>query len=338
MQMSPVSISIEHLTRVFPGRGRDKRPVIANDDLSFEIRRGEIFGLLGPNGAGKTTLVSQLLGLLAPTSGSIWMEGIDVVRHPEKVKQLIGFLPQTGLPMRFVEVERALFYTGRLRGQPEADARLQTRQLLEELGMSDYAQRYVNKLSGGMLRLTNFAMSLMGRPQVLVLDEPTNELDPHKRRLIWEMIARLNREQGVTCILVTHNVLEAEKVIQRVAVMQKGGIVALGTPGELKLRSGGKVRLEFQLKEAEELAIENRSRLTMLGELEEPRPGQYRLYLPPASVAAATDAVVNLIGLNRLDDFRLAPPSLEDVYLELDELNETEEIKGDLNRPAQEVA
>lgn len=325
MQQGSVSIKVDNLTRVFAGKGNSKRsPVVANDNLSFEVRQGEIFGLLGPNGAGKTTLVSQLLGLLQPTSGEIWIEGIDVVREPNKVKSLVGYLPQTGLPMRYVEVERALHYTGRLRGQTENDAKRQSTRLIEELGMSSYANRYVNKLSGGMLRLTNFAMSLMGEPQVLVLDEPTNELDPHKRRLVWDTIARLNQEQGVTCILVTHNVLEAEKVIQRVAVMQGGKIVALGTPGELKMQSGGKVRLELQLKEGESLSLDESNKLERLGELEEMRPGLYRLYILPAKVALATDAVVNGLGLTRLDDFRLAPPSLEDVYLEMDELHEIE--------------
>lgn len=328
MQTSSSSIKVENLTRVFPTKGKEKKPVIANDNLTFEVRRGEIFGLLGPNGAGKTTLVSLLLGLLQPTSGSIWLEGIDVVKNPEKVKSLTSLLPQTGLPMRYVEVERALLFTGQLRGQPEAAARRQANQLLEELGMLEYRNRYVNRLSGGMLRLTNFAMALMGEPQVLLLDEPTNELDPHKRRVVWDMIARLNHERGVTCILVTHNVLEAEKVIQRVAVMQKGKIVELGTPGELKLRSGGRVRVEFWLKDGEELSAANANRLISLGaDLEQPRSGHYRFYLLPAEIPAATDIIVNGLGMHRLDDFRLAPPSLEDVYLEIDQSSDKLELQ-----------
>lgn len=317
MPADSIAIRVEHLTRVYSARGQ---PIRANDDVSFEVRRGEIFGLLGPNGAGKTTLISQLLGLLAPTSGSIWLEGIDVVRQPEAIKHMSGFLPQTGLPMRYVEVERALRYTGRLRGQSEADARDQARSLMEALGLVESAQRYVNKLSGGMLRLTNFAMALMGRPRLLVLDEPTNELDPHKRQVIWNMIGQLNREQGTTCVLVTHNVLEAEKVIQRVAVMHRGRIIALGTPGEVKLRSGGKVRLEFRFKEGETLQTQEIDKLMALGHYEEMASGQYRLYLPRDQVMMATSLVINEIGLDRLDDFRLAPPSLEDVYLELDAL------------------
>jgi ABC-type multidrug transport system ATPase subunit len=234
----------------------------------------------------------------------------------------MGYLPQTGMPMRYLEVERALHYTGRLRGKSEHDAKQQTHELLKVLDLDKYSKRYVNNLSGGLLRLTNFAMSLMGRPQVLILDEPTNELDPHKRRIVWDMVAELNQQQGVTTILVTHNVLEAERVIQRVAVMQRGQIVALGTPGELKLQNGGKVRLEFQLKDTDELSEYDFSKLNLIGELEEPRSGFYRLYLDQPQVAAATDFVVNQIGLTRLDDFRLAPPSLEDIYLELEELQD----------------
>lgn len=314
MSNSAVSIRVEHLTCIYRG----KHVVVANDDLSFQVNRGEVFGLLGPNGAGKTTLICQLLGLLRPTSGSIWLEGIDVVQHPEQVKRITSFLPQTGLPMRYVEVERALHYTGRLRGQPEAEAKRQTRQLIEELGIEEYARRFVHTLSGGVLRLTNFAMALMGSPQVLVLDEPTNELDPHKRRVVWDMIARLNREQGVTCVLVTHNVLEAERVVRRVAVMQRGKIAAFGTPGELKLYSGGKVRLEFRLKDDETLSAAQMERLVALGELAARQPGDYCVHLEPGQVAAATDLIVTQIGLARLDDFRLSPPSLEDVYLEFD--------------------
>jgi ABC-2 type transport system permease protein len=322
MQINPISISVENLTRTYKSKGKNRPPVVANDNLSFEVKRGEIFGLLGPNGAGKTTLVSQLLGLQQPTTGNIWVEGINVTKHPEKVKRIMGYLPQTGMPMRYLEVERALHYTGRLRGQSEHDAKQQTHELLKVLDLDKYSKRYVNNLSGGLLRLTNFAMSLMGRPQVLILDEPTNELDPHKRRIVWDMVAELNQQQGVTTILVTHNVLEAERVIQRVAVMQRGQIVALGTPGELKLQNGGKVRLEFQLKDTDELSEYDFSKLNLIGELEEPRSGFYRLYLDQPQVAAATDFVVNQIGLTRLDDFRLAPPSLEDIYLELEELQD----------------
>jgi ABC-type multidrug transport system ATPase subunit len=319
MPTSDVAIDVQHLTRHYHPRVRNALPVVANDDLSFRVPRGECFGLLGPNGAGKTTLICQLLGILAPTSGQIRLGGVDVVRDPERGKRLVGYLPQSGLAMRSVEVERALRYTGRLRGQSEADARAQARAVLDELELVPYAGRSVNRLSGGLARLAYFAMALMGRPPILILDEPTNELDPHKRRLIWDVLARRHREQGTTCVLVTHNVLEAEKVLQRVGVMQRGRMIAIGTPGELKQRAGAMVRLEFWLKDGAACTDEEQGRVAALGALEQRRPGHYRLDHAPAQCVAATERGMHQIGRARLDDFRLTPPSLEDVYLELDQ-------------------
>ncbi len=313
---SVLSIQVRDLTRTFRSKKSRNSLITANADLSFSIARGEIFGLLGPNGAGKTTLVHQLLGLLKPTTGSIIVEGVNVVKNPEQAKKLFGFLPQTPIPLRGLEVQQALHYTGRLRGQTEKDTLQQVSSLIEQLGMQEYAQRPVHRLSGGMLRLVNFGMALMGQPRVLVLDEPTNELDPHNRRLVWDMLKRLNQEQGLTCILVTHNVSEAERVIQRVAVMQNGRFIALGTPGTLKAQVGGKIRLEFTLKDDEILTLLELDYLKNLGELEEIRPNQFRLYVPNQEVSLVNTAI-GFLGLGRLDDFRLAPPSLEDVYLEI---------------------
>ncbi len=309
-----VAVAVRELVRTFPG----EPPVVANDRLSFDIHRGEIFGLLGPNGAGKTTLVMQLMGLMRPTSGHLQVEHVDVVRQPDAVKELIGFLPQGELALHYVEVERALHYTGRLRGQSEHDARAQTRQLIDMLGLGDFRRRYVNHLSGGMSRLVGFGMALMGNPRLLILDEPTNELDPHKRRLVWDTLDQLNREQGLTCLLVTHNVLEAERVIHRVAVMDRGRIIALGTPQDIKQRAGGHVRLELQLKEGVRLEDWELERLRGHGQVTEIREGHYRTYLEPQRAGQASAEILQALGLQRVEDLRLAPPSLEEVYLDLD--------------------
>ena len=312
--MPDIAVKVDALTYIYPG----KTGIIANDHLSFEIPRGEIFGLLGPNGAGKTTLVLQLLGLLKPTSGHIWLEGVDVLRSPQQASQRTGFLPQTGIPMRYVEVERALYFTGRLRGQTHSDARQQAQVLLTHFEMNSYAKRFVNDLSGGMLRLVNFAMALMGHPLVLILDEPTNELDPVRRRQVWDTIAQLNQQEGVTCILVTHNLLEAEQVVQRVAIMRAGKIIALDTPGTMKLSSTGKVRLEFQLKATAKIPDRLYDSLDQLGVIDLVRPGSYTMMLMPDDVSAAADLVISQIGLQELEDFRVSPPSLEDAYLTIE--------------------
>jgi ABC-2 type transport system permease protein len=310
------AIVVRNLTRVHRGGGPEA--VLANDRLSFTVQRGEVFGLLGPNGAGKTTLVSQLLGLVRPTSGDITVAGIDVVRDPDAVKAVTGYLPQTGLPMRMVEVRRALHFTGRLRGQPDRDARVQTDELLDELGLGPVADRYVDRCSGGMMRLVNVGMALMGRPALLVLDEPTNELDPHNRRLVWEVLARRAALEGTTVVLVTHNVLEAERAVHRVAVMHAGRITALGTPGELKARMGDLAKLELFVKDGADLAPPE---LDMLAEVGEVSPGRREGdYLVRAAAGRAPElmsAVTDRVGLDRFDDFRLGRATLEDVYLEL---------------------
>ncbi|NGY62589.1 ABC transporter ATP-binding protein/permease [Lentzea sp. NEAU-D13] len=308
------AITVRNLTRSY----RTNQLILANDDLTFSVARGEVFGVLGANGAGKTTLVSQLLGLVRPTSGSITVEGVDVVADPDGVKRITGFLPQTELAMRELEVRRALHYTGRLRGQSEADALRQTDSLIDELGLGPVAGRYVNQLSGGMMRLVNFGMALMGRPKLLVLDEPTNELDPHNRRLVWDVLARRSAEEGATVVLVTHNVLEAESVVDRVAVMRRGRIVTLGSPGELKHRLGDTVRMELQVRDGGELGPGELALLGATGTVVPgARDGRYLVHCAPARMPELVTVVTEGMRTMGIEDFRLSRPSLEDVYLSL---------------------
>ncbi|QLH19431.1 ABC transporter ATP-binding protein/permease [Streptomyces sp. Rer75] len=310
------AVEVRDLVRAYPGRNGEL--IKANDGLSFSVPRGQVFGLFGANGAGKTTLVLQLLGLVQPTSGSIMVNGVDVTRYPETVKSTVGFLPQTGLSMRLIETRRALHYTGRLRGQSEADARRQTDALIDELGLGPYADRQVERLSGGLMRLVNFGMTLMGHPELIVLDEPTNELDPHNRRLIWEMIERRSTIEGATIVLVTHNVLEAEKAVHRVAVMHGGRITAMGTPGELKEQIGAQARLELFVRDGGSLTPEEISRLSTVGEVSQGnRSGSYLITAAPDRLQPLIEVLVTDVGVKRVDDFRFARPTLEDVYLTL---------------------
>ncbi|WP_228034726.1 ABC transporter ATP-binding protein, partial [Streptomyces spongiae] len=311
------AVEVRDLVRAYRGRGGEL--IRANDGLTLSVPRGQVFGLFGANGAGKTTLVLQMLGLVRPTSGSVTVNGIDVVRHPELVKSTVGFLPQRGLSMRLIEARRALHYTGRLRGQSEADARRQTDELIEELGLGPYADRQVERLSGGLMRLVNFGMTLMGRPELIVLDEPTNELDPHNRRLIWGIVQRKATEEGTTVVLVTHNVLEAEKAVHRVAVMHDGRITAMGTPGELKEQTGAQARLELFVRDGGSFTDEETARLGRIGVVTPgDRSGSYLLTAPPDRIQALLEVLVTDVGVTRVDDFRFARPTLEDVYLSLE--------------------
>ncbi|MGW4873826.1 ABC transporter ATP-binding protein/permease [Streptomyces chartreusis] len=310
------AVEVRDLVRAYRGRGGEL--IKANDGLTFSVPRGQVFGLFGANGAGKTTLVLQMLGLVRPTSGSITVNGIDVVRHPELVKSTVGFLPQRGLSMRLIEARRALHYTGRLRGQSETDARRQTDELIEELGLGPYADRQVERLSGGLMRLVNFGMTLMGRPELIVLDEPTNELDPHNRRLIWDIVQRRAAEDGTTIVLVTHNVLEAEKAVHRVAVMHGGRITAMGTPGELKEQTGAQARLELFVRDGGSLTEAEAARLGRIGVVSPgDRSGSYLVTAPPDRIQPLLEVLVTDVGVTRVDDFRFARPTLEDVYLSL---------------------
>ncbi|MDG9721100.1 ATP-binding cassette domain-containing protein [Streptomyces sp. DH24] len=331
------AIEVRDLVRSY--RGRNGELIKANDGLTFDVPRGQVFGLFGANGAGKTTLVLQLLGLVRPTSGTVAVNGIDVVRHPETVKSTVGFLPQRGLSMRLIETRRALHYTGRLRGQSEADARRQTDELIDELGLGPYADRQVERLSGGLMKLVNFGMTLMGRPELIVLDEPTNELDPHNRRLIWDIVQRRAADDGTTVVLVTHNVLEAEKAVHRVAVMHGGRITAMGTPGELKEQTGAQARLELFVRDGGSLTDEEAARLGRIGVVSPgDRGGSYLVTAPPDRIQPLLEVLVTDVGVTRVDDFRFARPTLEDVYLSLKPGDTVPQAEPETQPPVQQLA
>ena len=270
-----VAVKVNDVHYVYRRQG--KPDVIANNGLNFTVNQGEIFGLLGHNGAGKTTLVMQLIGLLTPVQGQIRIDGLNVSQNPQAIKSLVGYLPQTQTPLRYVSVRQALHFTGRLRGLREAETQNQVDWLLAALELDKFATSDLNKLSGGMLRLTNFAMSLMGSPKVIILDEPTNNLDPQSRRLMWDLIRRMNVERGLTCLLVTHNIAEAESVMHRVVVMQNGQITAQGTPGEIKQHVSETVQLDFWLKYLDRVPQTIEVRLP--GALEHIRERHYRLQI-----------------------------------------------------------
>jgi len=303
-----VVYQVEQLTKVY--KGGDKR---ANDGLSFTIAEGEIFGLLGPNGAGKSTLVNQLAGLLSPTSGRIHLYGMDIVARPELVADYVSLQPQHSMALWDLYPEEAIAFTGRFRGLSAAEARRQTDQLMAELGLDKLRKTQTRRLSGGQKKLLTLAVAFVGSRPIMIFDEPTNELDPEIRRLVWEKLLRLNRA-GTTIILVTHNVLEAERVIQRVGIINHGRLMALGTPGELKERIDSRVRLELLFKG------EPNGHMSLLERLGEVRTltRQHATVLCDRSLTRhAIDQVLGAIGLDALDDFRILTPSLEDVYLEL---------------------
>ncbi|GHH74145.1 ABC transporter ATP-binding protein [Streptomyces sulfonofaciens] len=314
-----VVCTVRDLVKTYPAaRGRRGRPaqppVRATDGVRLDVRRGEVFGLLGPNGAGKSTLVRQLTGLLRPDAGSVHLLGHDIVRHPERAARILAYLGQDSTALDELTVALAAETTGRLRGLTARAARAARDAVLDELGLGPLAARPLKKLSGGQRRLACLAAALVGERPLLVLDEPTTGMDPVARRAVWAAVDRRRAERGTTVLLVTHNVIEAETVLDRVAVLDRGRIIACDTPAGLKERVAGEVRVELVWRERAPLELPEVAALRPAA-VESGR--RWALRLAPDEARAAVAAVTGGDAFAALDDFTLATPSLEDVYLAL---------------------
>ncbi len=294
------------------GRGAQATQVRANDGISLEIARGEVFGLLGPNGAGKSTLVRQLTGLLRPDSGSIEILGHDIVRRPDLAARLLAYLGQESTALDELTVRLAVETTARLRGLPTAAARAATAEVIDELGLGPIAARPLAKLSGGQRRLACFGAALAGPRPLLVLDEPTTGMDPVARRAVWSALDRRRREDGATVLLVTHNVIEAETVLDRVAVVDEGRIIACDTPGGLKAMVDGSVRLDLVWREEAPTGLPAVAALAARATVNGRR---WTVRTDPDEARELVAEVTGGPAFAALDDFSLSTPSLEDVYL-----------------------
>ncbi|HEX5566198.1 MAG TPA: ATP-binding cassette domain-containing protein [Streptomyces sp.] len=217
-----------NLTKVYP-----KTDFAAVDGIGLSVRQGEIFGLLGPNGAGKTTTIGMLTTRVVPTSGSAYIETIDVVRHPTLAKQVIAVVTQQNTLDRSLTVWENLYFHGLLFGIPRRESRRRADELLERFRLSRWATSSVFVLSGGMAQRLLLARAIFHRPAVLFLDEPTAGLDPQSRLALWEVLDGLIA-QGQTILITTHNMEEADRLCDRVAIIDHGRILALDTPTALK--------------------------------------------------------------------------------------------------------
>jgi len=210
----------------------------AVNGVNFAIRQGEIFGLLGPNGAGKTTIISMLTCLLMPTSGKVSIAGYDIVNQAKTVKGIIGLVPQDLAVYPQLSARDNLLFFGRIYGLKGRQLKQRVSDLLQMVGVNERANDLVNNFSGGMKRRVNIAAGLLHQPQVLFLDEPTVGVDPQSRNFIFDNIERLN-QQGMTILYTTHYMEEAERLCHRIAIIDRGQIVALDTPKALTDSLGG---------------------------------------------------------------------------------------------------
>ena len=291
---------IQDLVKYYP-----KQDHPANNHISLQIHQGEIFGILGDNGAGKTTLVRQMVNLLRSTSGTIKLFGNDITRHPQVVTRFVGYMPQASDALNNLSVKEALYFTAHLRGMSRADARKECEYLLELWQLAPIRNHYSSRLSGGQKRLLRLAVATAGHLPVLMLDEPTNDLDPLKRKLVWDVLRQINSERGTTIIFITHDAIEAEKIIQRVGIMHQGAFVALGDLSTLKQMVSKKLRLELFFAPDQPPALP--TQITH----QELHPGRWLVLLNNEDAPE----LMQTLQLDQLYDFRLYTATLEDVYL-----------------------
>jgi ABC-2 type transport system ATP-binding protein len=221
----------------------------AVDHISFQVDEGEIFGLLGPNGAGKSTLIRMLTTLIEPTSGSARVNGFDILQEPNDVRKSIGVIPQATTSDLDLSLEENLNIFAKLYGVPRDRRRQIVPELLEAVELNTWADKPVKFLSGGMRRRLEIARGLVHEPKTFFLDEPTTGLDPVSRVAVWEMLARLKKQRQLTILLTTHYMDEADKLCDRIAIVDHGKLVALDTPFKLKASIPGENILEVSFSQ-----------------------------------------------------------------------------------------
>lgn len=308
MTDSPPVLAIEHLTKDYRKGAR------ANDDVSLLVAAGEVFGLLGHNGAGKTTLLNQVIGIAKPTSGTIRIDGQDAVADPVMARNACSMQPQTQAPLDGVSPREAIELMARIRGADRRRAGKRTAELIEALDIGDWQDAKGERLSGGVQRLTAFAMAAAEPGRLVMFDEPTNDVDPVRRRLLWEQVRTL-ADEGRAVLLVTHNVVEAERAVDRLAILDDGKVIDQGTPSQLRGDNADQLRFEVACTSTE-AAHDLAARFTGA----EPAVVTGRRLMVPI---AADDCPVALAWAQEeqragnVDEFSFTPVSLEDIYVRL---------------------
>lgn len=288
----------------------------AVDGIDLEVRRGEIFGVLGPNGAGKTTMLSMLATLLTIDGGEAEIFGLDVRTHPHQVRQLLGVTGQYASVDENLTASENLRLFGRLLGLSRAESRERAETLLHQFGLEEAADRQISKFSGGMRRRLDLAVSLIRRPPLIFLDEPTTGLDPRTRGQMWDTIRELVAE-GCTILLTTQYLDEADQLADRIAVIDRGVKVAEGTPAQLKSSVGGST-LQLRLTVPARLTEAGDTLRAVLGEEPVLSPEAGALNVPLRDADQAADALIALRERAlSVESVTVAQPTLDEVFLAL---------------------
>jgi ABC-2 type transport system ATP-binding protein len=308
------AIEAHQLVKTYAVRG-NKHGIRALDGLDLAVPRGIIYGLLGPNGAGKSTTVKILTSLARPDAGAARVAGIDVLAQPGRVRHVIGVVAQRSGADPTATGRENLMLQGRLYGLRGGSVRARADELLDHFGLTEAAERLVKTYSGGMQRRLDVALGLMHRPAVLFLDEPTTGLDPESRAAMWQEIARLAGGEGMTVLLTTHYLEEADRLASQLAIVDRGRVVATGSPDGLKGQLRGDV-VQVELPARADAGLV-RSVLTGLPEVRDVIIAGRDVSARSDDGAAAVPVVLGALqraGINA-SSVAVARPSLNDVYL-----------------------
>jgi ABC-2 type transport system ATP-binding protein len=306
-----VIVEIEGLQKIYDGKQR----VVAVDGIDLSVQEGELFGLLGPNGAGKTTTISICTTRALPTAGRVRIAGIDVVKAPALARRSIGVVPQYNTLDRACTIFENIHFHCLYFGFSRAEARERTKELLTQFHLAERADAYPAQLSGGLAQRVQIARAIAHRPKVLFLDEPSAGLDPQSRIAMWDAVRGL-REEGITVVLTTHYMEEADELCDRVAIIDHGKILVQDTPTALKGSIGAQKLYELDLRSLDNLPalIERLQRLPGVVSVE-PTPTGVRLFAH--GVEGLISEVVHEANPYGLRDLTITETSLETVFIRL---------------------
>jgi ABC-2 type transport system ATP-binding protein len=304
-------VQVDGLRKVYEGKQR----VVAVDGIDLGVREGELYGLLGPNGAGKTTTISICTTRALPTSGSVHIAGVDVVKSPALARRCMGIVPQYNTLDRACTIYENIHFHCLYFGFSNAEAKHRTKQLLEQFHLTERAKAYPSQLSGGLAQRVQIARAIAHRPKVLFLDEPSAGLDPQSRIAMWDAVRRL-REEGITVVLTTHYMEEADELCDRVAIIDHGKILVEDTPSALKSSVGAQKVYALDLSEHEdtETLVEHLHRMQGVRSVET-TPGGVRIFADNAD--GLLPEIVQASNLYGLRDLTITESSLETVFIRL---------------------
>ena len=303
-----IIIAVEDLVKRYNG-------FAAVDGVSFDIKRGEIFGLLGPNGAGKSTIISILCCLLKATSGRVVIDGFDIGRNANNIKKIIGVVPQEISLYHTLTARENLRFYGRIYGLSGKTLKNRIEALLEMVGLTDRADDLLEGYSGGMKRRINIAVALLHNPRILFLDEPSTGVDPQSRRRIYDTIQELNR-QGTTVLLTTHQMEDAEKLCHRIAIVDKGKLIALDTLEGLLTLAGESDIIQVMAKEIPPSSVESIRQIDEVQKVSMDGGSMtIQLVRGRESLAGIVDRLIS--GGTKVESISIKEPDLETLFLHL---------------------